>query len=58
MRYIVFIMLTLSLPAMALESSPSKNISDTTKTLQQKIQKKIGNSMCDPREELKVPTFN
>ena len=57
MRYILIIMLGLSLPAVALESSLSKDTSDQAKVLQQKIQKSVPKG-CDPEKTLHLPPFN
>ena len=70
MKYIIIILLGLSLPATALVSMTPDNTSDQSKTtikpyknekkpeeLRKRIQQKIGYEVCDPNEELKMPTF-
>lgn len=67
MKYVLIILLGLSLPAMALSSSPSKNPSEqqqttvkskkNSNTLLEKLQKKSRGKICDPEKELKMQTF-
>ena len=70
MKYIIIIVLALSLPATALVSTVSKNNPSEIKTTvatnkskqeteqrRKSIQRKIGNEICDPKKELELPTF-
>lgn len=70
MKYIMVIILGLSLPATALVSTVSSNTqkekmtvitpkksTPKTEELRTRIQNKSGYKMCNPDEELKMPTF-
>lgn len=69
MKYVIILLLSLSLPATALVSTMPKNTIGLQKTpipnkheqkteeLRKIIQQKTGYHVCDPNEELKMPTF-
>ena len=70
MKYSLIILFVLSLPATALFSTSPKNTSEEFKRtvtpiknnqkveeLRKMIQMKIRHDICDPSEELKMPTF-
>lgn len=65
MKYIIIIILALSLPATALMTPLTKNPSKQqtlisnkkTEELRKTIQQKASRQLCDPERELHMPTF-
>ncbi len=58
MRYTIIIILSLSFPALALESNVSNDTNHSSRSLQKKIQMEAGQNICNPHKELHMVPFN